>query len=329
MDSLAQFIFFLISGLALLAVAGDFLVNGATAFAQRIGVSPLLAGIFIVGFGTSAPEMVVALDAALTGHPELALGNIIGSNIANVWLVLALPAFIAPIIAGAAGQRKALIAVILATTAWIIAAAAGPLSPPVGTLFLLSLIGYAIYTYLDLRAAKARGEDVPIDEDDHGMSLTRTLVYLAIGIVGLPLGANFIVSGGVGLAKIFAIPEEIIGLTLLAVGTSLPEIGAGVAAVMRGRTEILFGNVLGSNLFNILGAGGLIALFGPIDVTGTFVRYDNWAMAGATLTAAAFILTRSRVSRLSAAAMLAIYGFYIYGLVNGWSVLALFGGGNG
>lgn len=326
MDGLTQFILFLVGGLVVLAFAGDFLVNGASAMAQRIGVSPLLAGIFIVGFGTSAPEMVVALDAAMRGYPELALGNIVGSNIANVWLVLALPALMAPIAAGAVGQRTALVAMLLATAAWIIVAAIMPLTLWVGVAFLAGLTGYALYTYLDLRAAKARGVSIPIDDEDHGLSLGRTIAYLAIGIIGLPLGANLIVEGGVGLAAIFSIPEEVVGLTLLAIGTSLPEIGAGIAAVMRKRTEILFGNVLGSNLFNILGAGGLVAMFGPIDIVGTFIRYDHWAMAAAALTAALFILTNSKVSRLAAVAMLLVYTLYIYGLVRGWNVLALFGG---
>lgn len=326
MDGLTQFMLFLAGGLVVLAFAGDFLVNGASALAQRIGVSPLLAGIFIVGFGTSAPEMVVALDAAVQGYPELALGNIVGSNIANVWLVLALPALIASIPAGAVGQRTALVAMLLATAAWIIVAAIMPLTIWVSVAFFSGLFGYALYTYVDMRAAKVRGADIPIDEEDHGLSLGRTIAYLAIGIIGLPLGANLIVEGGVGLAAIFSIPEEVVGLTLLAVGTSLPEIGAGIAAVMRKRTEILFGNVLGSNLFNILGAGGLVAMFGPIDVVGTFIRYDHWAMAAAALTAALFILTNSKVSRLAAIAMLLVYALYIYGLVRGWNLLALFGG---
>lgn len=324
----AQFIISLIGGLVLLAFAGDFLVNGATALARRAGVSPLVAGIFIVGFGTSAPEMVVAVDAALTGHPELAIGNIVGSNIANVLLVLSLPALIAPVVSGGYGQRQALGAMLLATAAWILAAAVSRLHPGLGALFLLALVGYGVFTFVTMRRAIARGDASPAEEDEASdMSAQRMAAYLAIGIIGLPVGANLIVEGGVGLAAIFRVPEEIVGLTLLAVGTSLPEIGAGLAAVMRGRTDMLFGNVLGSNLFNILGAGGLIAFFGPIEVAGTFTQYDHWAMAIAALIAGFFIVTNSKVTRLSGVALLLLYAVYLYGLINGWNISAMFGGG--
>ncbi|MEM9739193.1 MAG: calcium/sodium antiporter [Pseudomonadota bacterium] len=319
----------LVGGLVLLAFAGDFLVAGAVSVAQRLGISPLVAGIFIVGFGTSAPEMVVAIDAAIKGYPSIALGNIVGSNIANVWLVLGLPALIAPIVVGAYGERRALVAMLVATGLWIGLSAVMPLHAGIGLFFILALIGYAFYTFRVVATDALTGVDVGVEEEE-SLSLPRTIAYILIGIVGLPVGAHLIVEGGVGVARIFSVPEHIIGLTLIAIGTSLPEIGAGVAAALRGRGSVLIGNVLGSNIFNILGAGGLVALFsnsgnGPLLVTRSFHAYDHWALAMAALTAAFFIVTGTRIARLTGILLLLVYALYIVGLTQGWDILAVFG----
>ncbi|MEM1105918.1 MAG: calcium/sodium antiporter [Pseudomonadota bacterium] len=319
----------LLGGLVLLAFAGDFLVSGAMALAQRLGISPLVAGIFIVGFGTSAPEMIVAIDAAVKGVPSIALGNIVGSNIANVWLVLGIPALIAPLAAGAYGERRALVAMLGATALWIGISAVMPLHSGIGIFFLLLLVAYAVYTFQMTARDAAAGVDVGLEEEEP-MGWPRTAAYVLIGVVGLPVGAHLIVEGGVGLARTFSVPEEVIGLTLIAIGTSLPEIGAGIAAALRGRGSVVVGNILGSNIFNILGAGGLVALFantgdGPLRVTRTFHAYDHWAMAAAAGLAAAFILRRARITRLSGVLLLLTYGVYLTGLTQGWDILALMG----
>ena len=320
----------LVGGLVLLAVAGDFLVNGAISAANRLGVPHLVAGVFIVGFGTSAPEMVVAVDAAVKGYPAIAFGNIVGSNIANVWLVLGLPAVIAPLATGGYGETRALFAMLAATAAWILICATLPFNMAVGALFILALFAYGIYTLHATRKAERAGMDIGVDAEDPHLSLPMTSAYIVIGIVGLPVGASLIVSGGVGIARAFHISEEIIGLTLIALGTSLPEIAAGISAAMRGRGSVVVGNILGSNIFNLLGAGGLVALVaggtpGGVQMSRSFHAYDHWAMALAALTAAAFILTRSKVTRLAGLLLLLIYAVYIFGLTQGWDILALFG----
>jgi len=323
----------LIGGLVLLAAAGDFLVGGAVSLGRHLGVSPLFAGIFVVGFGTSAPEMIVAVDAALDGHPELALGNIVGSNIANVWLVLGLPALISPLATGEFGQKRALLAMLIATLVWIVVTATGPLHAGVGAAFIAGLVVYALITYFAARQAVSAGVDVGMEEEEQQVyGWPRTLGLLAIGLIGLPIGASLIVDGGVHVARTFDVPEEIIGLTLLAIGTSLPEIGAGVAAAMRGHGSVCVGNVLGSNIFNIAGAGGIVGLMAgfsdrPIQVTETFLVYDHWAMAAAALTLGLFIVTRSSITRLAGILLLLVYLAYIYGLVSGWNILALVTGG--
>lgn len=311
----------LAGGLIILALAGDYLVSGAVALSRRLGMSPLIAGILIVGFGTSAPEMVVTIDASLGGSPALALGNVVGSNIANILLVLAVPALIMPIKTGSFGQGRALFFVVLATAAWIGLTVLMPLTLPIGIAFLLGLALYAIVTVTQTLSAARRGVDVGIDEDEPLISKARMWAYILIGVIGLPIGAHLIVEGGVGIARKFAVSEEIIGLTLLAIGTSLPELGAGVAAALRKKADVVIGNVLGSNVFNLLGAGGIIALFGPVSVGSGFPGYDYWALGGATLLLALFILPKKSISRLAAIAMLLIYILYIYGLVSGWNIL--------
>ena len=315
---------FLLGGLVILAFAGDFLVNGAVAIARRLGVSPLVAGIFIVGFGTSAPEMVVSLDAALDGRSGIALGNIVGSNIANVLLVLSVPALIAPISAGGVGQTRALAAMLVASAFWIILTATGPLTWPMGVFFLLTLVGYCGLTFHFARRSIAAPGAAGMEFDaDTEMSLARALVYVPLGIGGLVIGANLIIEAGVGIAEFYGVPQEWIGLTLLAFGTSLPEIGACVAAALRAKGDVILGNILGSNVFNILGAGGIISLFGPITIAETFHQYDHWAMALAAGLAAVFILSRARIGRIAASVMLVLYVGYVLGLVNAINIPGL------
>ncbi|MEQ8301530.1 MAG: calcium/sodium antiporter [Hyphomonas sp.] len=315
----------LVGGLVIMAFAGDFLVNGAVALGRRLGVSPLVAGIFIVGFGTSAPEMIVSLDAAIEGRAGLALGNIVGSNIANVFLVLGIPALIYPFVAGGSGQGRALGAMLMATVLWIGMTAIMPLHAGIGFFFVLILFGYCGYTFLAARRAVAHGIDPGVSlEDAPNISIRRAMVYVPLGIAGLILGAQLIIAGGVGVAEFYNVPQEWIGLTLLAIGTSMPEIGASVAAALRKRGDVAIGNILGSNVFNILGAGGIISFFGPIEIAPQFGKYDHWAMGLAAAIIAVLILTKARIGRLVGVLLLLLYAIYIYGLINGFNISGLF-----
>ena len=315
----------LLGGLVIMALAGNALVSGAVSLAGRMGVSPLVAGIFIVGFGTSAPEMIVSLDAALSDRSGLALGNIVGSNIANVFLVLGLPALIAPIMAGGVGEKRGLTAVVIAAAAWIGMTAVMPLTPLVGLCFIALLVAYSGLTFIAARRAVAAGRDPGVtEEEDPHLPLWLALIYVPLGILGLILGADLVIEGGVGIATFLNVPEEYIGLTLLAIGTSLPEIGAGVVAAVRKQGEVLIGNVLGSNVFNILGAGGILSLFGPVNVAPTFQQYDHWALALATLIIGLLILTKARIGRLTGLLLLLVYAAYIYGLITGLNITGLF-----
>ncbi len=315
----------LLGGLVLLALGGDLLVRGAVRVGRSIGATPLIAGIFIVGFGTSLPEIFVSVNAAFTGSPGLAIGTIVGSSIANVFLVLAIPALIFPVMAGGPGQRRALFATLLATALWIGMTSIMPLNPLVGICFLCVLIGYTGLSLFAARRDEVGGKPTGIREHvSEGPPLWRALIYVPAGVAALVFAADLIVTGADGLARVFGVPEEYIGLTLLAVGTSLPEIGASLAAAARKRGDVVVGNILGSNIINILGAGGLVAMSGKVEIARLFHTYDHWVMGFASIVLAVLILTKAKIGRLMALLLLLLYALYIYGLVNGVSLLGLF-----
>lgn len=321
-----------LGGLFILALAGDALVNGAVSLARKMGVSALFVGIVIVGFGTSLPEMIVAVDAAVHGVEGLAFGNIVGSNIANMWLVLGLPALIAPITLSSFGLNRALVATMIATAAWIGITAFMPLTPVIGIAFIGALLLYVTYALVSTRRAMASGvaAEELLDLPSDVMPTGRAIMFAVIGIVGLPIGANLMIDGATGIAHFYGISDRVIGLTLLAVGTSLPEIAAGVAAAVRRQGDVIVGNVVGSNLFNILAAGGAVALLGPFSLSlpgepSGFLDYDHWFMAASLATIAVGILLRARIGLLLGVLLLLLYAIYVIGLVQNWNVSALFG----
>jgi len=315
----------LLGGLIFLALGGDLLVRGAVRTGRALGATPLIAGIFIVGLGTSLPEIFVSVNAAFRGSPGLALGNIVGSSIANVFLVLAVPALIFPVMAGGPGQGRALLATLLATALWIGMTAIMPLTPLMGVCFLLVLIGYTGLSLFAARRAEVAGKPTGVrGSAADGPPLWRALIYVPAGVAALVYASSLIVSGADGLARAIGIPEEYIGLTLLAIGTSLPEIGASLAAAFRQRGDVVVGNILGSNIINILGAGGIVAMTGPVTIAPLFHTYDHWVMGFAALVLAILILTGARIGRLLGLLLLLLYAVYLYGLVNGVSLLGLY-----
>lgn len=314
----------LFGGLLLMALAGDLLVRGALGLGRAMGVSPLVAGIFIVGFGTSAPEMFLSANAALNGNPGLAIGNIVGSNIANLLMVAAIPALFFPYRAGGTGQGRALFMLLLATGIWIGMTAIMPLDPVMGLCFLLVLVGYTGLSIFAARHDEIAGKGAhQADAVTLNPPLWRAIFYAPLGIAGLLYASGLIITGGQGVARQIGVPDEWIGLTVLALGTSLPEIGAGLAAAFRQRGDVVVGNILGSNVFNLLGAGGIVALFGPFEVAPMFLQYDHWVMGATALLFALLVMVRAKMGRLLGLLLLLVYAVYIYGLVNGTDLSAL------
>jgi cation:H+ antiporter len=309
---------FVIIGFVILIYSGDCLVRGALAAAYKANVSPLLVGILIVGFGTSLPEFLIGIQAALAGNTGLAHGNIIGSNIANVWLVLALPAVIFPIATVAPRMRLTAGFMLLCTAAWIGITLMFGLRAEIGIGFLVLLGVYALVAWMVNRTDLT--EDTPEEKKIMGTAVWRMVTLILIGVVGLPLGAKLLIEGGISLASDTGISEEVVGLTLLAVGSSLPELGAGIAAAVRKQSDVAMGNILGSNVFNILGVGGVVAILAPRQSLAVeFTGFSNWAMGLAAIMITAAVLLRRRVGWVTGLVFLGFYGVYTAGLAYQWT----------
>ncbi len=309
---------FLVIGFLLLIYSGDCLVRGAMAASFKANISPLLVGILIVGFGTSLPEFLIGIQAATSGSAGLAHGNIVGSNIANILLVLALPALIFPIATDAPRMRITAFFMLACTAAWIGVTMFFGLTFIVGAIFLAVLVVYAIAAWMIAREDTT--EDTPDEKQIMAMPAWRMITLILIGLVGLPLGSRVLVDGGISIAKELHASERIVGLTLLAFGASLPELGAAVAAAMRKQSDVAMGNIIGACIFNILGVGGMVGILAPRDhISPEFTAFSNWAMALAAILVTLVIFLHRRVGAATGILFLLLYAAYLAGLVNNWS----------
>ena len=312
-------------GIVVLLYGGDLLVRGATSLARKVGIPALIVGLTIVAFGTSAPEMVVSAAAALEGAPGLAIGNIVGSNIANILLVLGVPALLAPLATRAAGVRSNATIALLLTGLFIWMGLDGQLTLNEGVALAVGIGLYILY--LAMVASRA-GDDPVIAEltdIDHMDGLPKTPVmigvFLLAGLVLLPVGARMIVAGAVDIAAFFQVPEAVVGLTVLAIGTSLPELATATVAAMRKQAEMAIGNVIGSNIFNICAVGGItgisaaLATGAPAPFDPTFVRVDFWVMLGAMMVVTLLVFARKPVGRLLGGVFALGYVAYLAALV--------------
>lgn len=321
-DMLVGPIVFLVMGFAVLIYSADCLVRGALSAAYKANVSPLLVGIVIVGFGTSLPEFLISAQAATTGSAGLAHGNIIGSNIANILLVLALPALIFPITTDAPRMRITAFFMLTCTAAWIGVSMYFGLTQWVGIGFLIALVAYAIIAWSIDRDDKS--EDTKEELKMMYTPMWRMIVLILIGIVGLPLGSRLLVDGGISLGQELHASETIVGLTLLAVGSSIPELSASIAAAVRKQSDVAMGNIIGANIFNILGAGGVVSILAPrAHISPEFTAFSNWVMIGAAILLTLVVFLKRRVGVVTALIFLALYGLYLYGLWDNWSFQGL------
>ncbi|MEM6476798.1 MAG: calcium/sodium antiporter [Pseudomonadota bacterium] len=244
-------------GLVGLAVGGELLVRGAVGIAGKLGVSTLFTGLVIVGFATSMPEMVASIQASLAGSPEIAWGNIVGSNLANTLLILGATALVTPIALGGRGRRDGAIALGVTLVLWGLALAQVG-APLIGLVLLMGIIAYIAYSYRFPGPPEESGV-----EDEAKPSWAKALSLFIGGLVVLVLGGNALVSGAIDLATLLGVSETVIGLTVVAVGTSLPELAASIAAALRGKSALAIGNVVGSNIYNILLIGGATMSIAP------------------------------------------------------------------
>ncbi len=302
-------------GLTLLAVGGDVLIRGAVGTAARLGVSPLFTGLVLVGFGTSLPELVTSITATLNESPGLVVGNVLGSNIANIFLILGIAALIMPIPADPKSFRRDGPMLAVATIACIAVALTGTFSRLAGFIFFISLISYLAYTYIKESrqpdaSAVLHAEEAELVSAPSSMPLYQLILLTIGGFVMIALGASWTVTGSIAIARDFGISEEIIGLTIVAIGTSLPELATCTAAALRRHTDVAFGNVLGSNLFNILGILGITALVQPLEIPAPVLVYDIWVFAGATALMLFSAMSGFRVTRAEGGIFVALYVGY-------------------
>ena len=305
----------LLAGLALLLIGGDVFVRGAVSVAQRFNVSPLLIGLTLVGFGTSLPELFASLEAARIGSPGIAVGNVVGSNIANILLILGLSALITPLVT-APGSLRRDGPVLIATSALTIGICLlGRIDRWWGLMFLGLLLTYMIHAYLSERRHHDERAQLHLAEVAEVKPLATTPVLMLVitlgGLIGIIFGAGLLVDSAVVLAQAFGLSEAVIGLTIVAVGTSLPELTTSLIAAIRRHGDVALGNVVGSNVFNLLGILGATALFRPIPVPIEIAHFDNWIMLAATALFVFFATTRLRVERWEGGILLAGYLGYI------------------
>lgn len=310
-------ILYIILGLGVLVIAGDLLVRGAVGLGSLLGIPTLLISLTVVAFGTSAPELVVTLQDVLTGAPGengIAMGNIIGSNIANILLVLGLPAIIYPIALNLQGLKRHAVVMIFATLAFaFFAYFYKTIDIRAGLVLFGMIVAYIIY--MATRAIKA-GADEPVLDDLEEYSETngkawKTPAFLLVGLVGLPFGAQLLVTNGSVLASTLGVSDVLIGLTIVAFGTSLPELATVFAAALKKQADVAVGNVVGSNIFNLLFVGGAAGLAGTSEITDQS-RWNNIPiMMAATLLLAVMIFMGAKISRPVGIAFLVGYVGFI------------------
>lgn len=309
---------FVVAGLMLLLGGGDVLVRGAVGLANRLGVSPLVIGLTIVAYGTSAPELLVSLDAYLAGAPDIAVGNVVGSNIANILLIVGCGALIAPMVCTRKAMRVDTAVMLIASVALVLLSFAGTLTVWSGVSMLILLCVYTLWQYRTQQRRGARSATaaaaagtVPPPSGESTETLWRPLLALLCGLLGVAAGSHLLVTGAIGLARNFGVSEATIGLTLVALGTSLPELATTVVAAVRRQAGVALGNVVGSNIFNILGILGLVPLFGDVPIPGSILAFDIWVMLGASVAFVIWTTTRHTLGRGVGIVLLLTYGIYL------------------
>jgi cation:H+ antiporter len=294
-------------GLVILIAAGDALVKGAVNLALRLGIPALVVSLTVVAFGTSAPELLVSVKSVLDDVPGLALGNVVGSNTANVLLVLGIPALFAALGTGVVDTRRDYLYMCAASLVFVAFAMSGRLVWWHGLVLLGLLATILAATFI---ASREPPDDLEGADDE--MPGWQVGILLLLGLAGLPLGADLLVEGASEIARDVGVSETVIGLTLVAIGTSLPELATTLTAALRGRADVALGNVIGSNLFNLTAIVGVAVLVGPIPVEETFLELDFWIMLGATALLAPIVFLRRNISRRMGIGLTLLYLIYLF-----------------
>lgn len=303
-------------GIVLLLAGGEGLIRGAVGIARRVGISPFIVGLTIIGFGTSAPELVVSVDAALAGSPGIAVGNVIGSNMANMMLIVGTAALMTPLAVHPDALRRDSLVMVAATALFVAIGFSGTMARSVGAGCVLGLLLYLGFSlWWDSRragpAAILHEEEAAELEVVLPRRLWLLIAAIVVGLAALVGGSRLAVTGASALAREAGISEEIIGITLVAVGTSLPELAAAVMAANRGHADVCIGNIVGSNIFNLLGIAGAAAVATPLSFELNVIRDDLWSLLAITLLLIGLMMTGRRVERWEGVVLLALYAIYL------------------
>jgi cation:H+ antiporter len=306
-----------ILGLVLLVFGGDALVKGAVNLALRLGIPALVVGLTVVAFGTSAPELLVSVQAALADQAGIAVGNVVGSNIVNILLILGLPLLLTTIHTSKLEVRRSYVMMLVTSVFFALIVFTGPLTWWHGLIFLAGL-GYMLWDQYRISMAHraAAAEEDEVEGADPGMGWGRIVLSIIVGLIALGLGARFLVDGAVEIARAFGVTETVIGLTLVAIGTSMPELVTSIIAAIRKQADVAMGNVIGSNIFNILAILGVTSLIARVPVPEQILTFDNWVMIGVALLLAPFVFLRRDMGRLAGVVFVAVYVGYCIVLVN-------------
>ena len=295
----------LLVGVFLLLIGGDFLVKSAASLAKKLNISPFLIGVTVVSFGTSAPELIVSLKAAFNGSSGIAIGNVIGSNIANLALVLGITVLIRPIVLDPKKLRFSWFAMLVASLMFLGFSIDGILDRVDG-LFLIS--GLILFLILSIR----KRDDSFVEEELEKTLKTNLIpVYFIFGAAGLYYGSELLVDSAITIAKSFGISEFIIGVSVVALGTSLPELVTSIIAIIKGQSSISVGNLIGSNVFNIFAVLGITSAVNPLKADSFLIAIDLPIMLGVTLLTGLFLLVSKRLGRVEGLLLITIYIMYI------------------
>lgn len=316
------FVYFIV-GLALLVIGAELLVRGASRLALAVGVSPLVIGLTVVAYGTSAPEVAVSVSAAFGGQADIAVGNVVGSNIFNVLFILGVSALIVPLVVNRQIIRQEVPIMIGVSSMFIALGWDGRIGPFEAALFLFLLLAYTTFLVVQSRREIKAGSvgqsgEVPLATDGWASSRLVQVGMVIAGLVCLVAGARLLVSASVAFAQALGVSDLVIGLTIVAAGTSLPEVATSITAAIKGERDIAVGNVIGSNTFNILGAlglSGVAAGTGGLGVAPSVMAFDIWIMLATAVACIPIFLTGREIARWEGAVFVAYYVFYVTYLI--------------
>jgi cation:H+ antiporter len=317
---------FIVAGLILLVFGGDYLVKGASGIALKFDIPPMLVGMTVVALGTSAPELVVSIQAALAGKPDISVGNVVGSNIANVALILGLTTIIFPLAIRREVLRFDWVAMMLASIIFFLMGLDLYYGRLDGIFFIILLVGFIVYSFSKAHKNKeAQQVALPdeVKEAPTGRSFLVLSLFVILGSAGLVVGAGWFLEGAESVARNFGISDRVIAITLVAFGTSVPELAASVIAAFKKEKDISLGNILGSNLFNLLIIIGVTSTIHPIDVSAEIMNFDIYWMLGTSFILLPMGLFGSKLSRFDGLILLSVYVIYTYILLFGLDFLGV------